>query len=74
MLVLTRKVDQQIVINGNITLTINRISKNRVAVGIDAPEDVHVYRGELSETINDFVDAQLEHESEPADVATYAAA
>jgi carbon storage regulator len=47
MLVLSRKEGEQLVIGGNIVLTINRISGNRVAIGIDAPRDVRVVRGEL---------------------------
>jgi carbon storage regulator CsrA len=47
MLVLSRKVGQRVVIDGRITLVINQISGNRVAVGIEAPDDVHIIRGEL---------------------------
>ncbi len=47
MLVLSRKEGEQLVIGGNIVLTINRISGNRVAIGIDAPRDVRIVRGEL---------------------------
>lgn len=47
MLVLTRKQDQQIQIGDNITLTILRVKGNTVRVGIDAPREVRVVRGEL---------------------------
>ncbi|MCG8650268.1 MAG: carbon storage regulator [Pirellulales bacterium] len=47
MLVLSRKEGEQLLIGDNIVLTINRISGNRVAIGIDAPRDVRVVRGEL---------------------------
>jgi carbon storage regulator len=47
MLVLSRKEGEQLVIGDNIVLTINRISGNRVAIGIDAPRDVRIVRGEL---------------------------
>ncbi len=47
MLVLSRKENEQLMIGDNIVLTITRISGNRVAIGIDAPRDVRVVRGEL---------------------------
>jgi carbon storage regulator len=47
MLVLSRKENQKLVIGDNIVLTINRISGNRVTIGIDAPRDVRIVRGEL---------------------------
>ena len=46
MLVLSRKENETIVI-GEITITVIRIKGNRVAVGIDAPREVEVVRGEL---------------------------
>jgi len=47
MLVLSRKVGEKIAVGENITIVINRISGNRVAIGIQAPESVRVLRGEL---------------------------
>ncbi|TWT80706.1 hypothetical protein CA13_21520 [Planctomycetes bacterium CA13] len=47
MLVLSRKEGEQLLIGDNIVLTINRLAGNRVAIGIDAPKDVRVVRGEL---------------------------
>lgn len=49
MLVLSRKERQKIRLGRNVTITIVRIRGNRVSVGIDAPEDVHIVRGELSQ-------------------------
>ncbi|MCA9137059.1 MAG: carbon storage regulator [Planctomycetales bacterium] len=48
MLVLSRKVDQQITIGDDITLTIVRVDGNRVRIGISAPRDKRILRGELS--------------------------
>lgn len=47
MLVLSRKEGEQLLIGDDIVLTINRISGNRVAIGIEAPREVRIVRGEL---------------------------
>lgn len=56
MLVLSRKVGEKIVIDGGITITITKVSGNRVAIGVSAPEDVRVVRGELKELPSGEVD------------------
>ncbi len=47
MLVLSRKLNEKIVINGDITVTVVKIDRNQVRIGIEAPGDVPVYREEL---------------------------
>lgn len=47
MLVLTRKAQQTIRVGENITITILRVKGQSVRVGIEAPRDIHVVRGEL---------------------------
>jgi len=47
MLILTRKVDQGIVIQGNILVTVLRVERDRVKLGISAPEEITVLREEL---------------------------
>jgi carbon storage regulator CsrA len=47
MLVLTRKIDEQIVIGDNIKITVIKVRNNQVRIGISAPRDVRVLRGEL---------------------------
>jgi len=50
MLVLCRKQGQSIRLpQENVTITIVRLSRGRVRVGISAPEDVVIMRGELTE-------------------------
>jgi carbon storage regulator len=51
MLVLSRKVDQTIVIQGNITIKILEINGDRVKIGIDAPRNVVILRQELTDEI-----------------------
>lgn len=50
MLVITRKKDESVVIGENVKVTIVEISKDRVRVGIDAPESVKITRSELYDT------------------------
>ena len=71
MLVLSRKVGQRLVIDENITIVINRIAGNRVQLGIEAPTDVHIMRGELDKIRRQFVDSDQTSDSEsvPAGVA-----
>ncbi|TWT55088.1 hypothetical protein Pla22_27420 [Rubripirellula amarantea] len=47
MLVLTRKADEQILIGDNIKITLVRIKGGQVRIGIEAPREVRVIRGEL---------------------------
>jgi carbon storage regulator len=48
MLVLSRKVGQRIVIAGDIGVTVLDVKGNRIRLGIDAPEDVAIQRGEIA--------------------------
>jgi carbon storage regulator len=47
MLVLSRKPDQRIIIDGDISLTVVEVSGKGVRLGIDAPKDVCILREEL---------------------------
>lgn len=47
MLVLSRKLNEKIVIDGGIVVTVVKIDRNQVRLGIEAPGDVSVYREEL---------------------------
>jgi len=48
MLVLSRKIGQQIIIGDGIVLVVKRIAGQRVTFGIEAPQDVRIVRGELT--------------------------
>ncbi|MBX2975316.1 MAG: carbon storage regulator CsrA [Ignavibacteriaceae bacterium] len=49
MLILTRKLNEEIVINSNIRVKIISIADNQVKIGIEAPSNVEILRGELYE-------------------------
>lgn len=48
MLVLSRKLDEKIMIGDDIVVTLVKMDANRVRIGIDAPKNVRILRGELS--------------------------
>ena len=48
MLVLSRKLGEKIVINGNIVVTVVKLDKNTVRIGIEAPDEVTICREELA--------------------------
>ncbi len=52
MLVLGRKANEQIII-GNITIIVVRVNGGQVSLGIDAPKNVPILRGELAESDED---------------------
>lgn len=47
MLVLTRRSGETILIGDDIEITVLAVDGNQVRVGIEAPEDVKILRGEL---------------------------
>jgi carbon storage regulator len=49
MLFLSRKVGDKLVIDSNITIEVVKISGNRISLGIAAPSNVKILRGELAE-------------------------
>jgi carbon storage regulator len=53
MLVLSRKIGERLVIGDNITVVVSRVAGNRVTLGIEAPSDVRIVRGELHLDLSD---------------------
>lgn len=47
MLILKRKIGEELNINSNIILKILSVSDNQVKIGISAPSNIQIYRAEL---------------------------
>src|SRR5262245_23267885 len=56
MLVLTRKVQEQIQIGPHIKVTVVRVKGHSVRLGIEAPDNVRIVRGELAAAMAEFRD------------------
>ena len=52
MLVLTRKVDESIIIDGNIVIKIIEIRQGKVRIGIEAPKNISVHREEIQDLVD----------------------
>ena len=52
MLILTRRPDESIIMDGDIKLKILSVNGNQVRIGFEAPEDVVIVREELLENDN----------------------
>ena len=51
MLVLSRKTNESIIIDGNVTVSVLRVDHDNVRIGIDAPLSIPVLRKEIYEEI-----------------------
>lgn len=47
MLVISRKLDEKVVINGNIVVTVLGMDRGKAILGIEAPREIPVWRSEL---------------------------
>lgn len=59
MLVLTRKVGEEIIIDGCIRITITALDRNKVRIGVTAPPDVRVDRAEVARRIAEFAEPHV---------------
>lgn len=48
MLVLSRKLGQRFLVGQDVRVTIVKVDRNSVRIGIEAPDDVTVYREEIA--------------------------
>ncbi|MFK7776574.1 MAG: carbon storage regulator CsrA [Gimesia sp.] len=54
MLVLTRRKDEEILINDNIVIKVLSVKGNRVRLGVEAPDHVQVNRAEVQKILCEF--------------------
>lgn len=67
MLVISRKVDESVMLGDTIVLTVLAIEGDRVKIGINAPRDTIILRQEIYQAVQDQVKIQelLSKEAEP---------
>ena len=51
MLILTRRINEKLVIGGNVTVTVLGVRGNQVRIGVEAPIEVPVHREEVYQRI-----------------------
>ena len=51
MLILTRKVNESLMVGDDVTLTVLGIKGGQIRIGINAPRDIEVHRQEVYERI-----------------------
>jgi carbon storage regulator len=59
MLVLTRKIGEEIIIDGRIRVTVTQIKGDKVRIGIAAPPEVRVDRQEVHERRQEFAEPDI---------------
>ncbi|HOP50369.1 MAG: carbon storage regulator CsrA [Candidatus Anstonellales archaeon] len=55
MLVLSRKIGEKIIIGNDIVITILSNNENNIKIGVDAPNNIPIYRYEVYEKIKNFI-------------------
>jgi len=72
MLILSRKIDEEIKIGSDITIKILSISENHVKIGITAPSSIQIYRGEVYEKVIQYsMEASQSSSTEKVDLSKY---
>ena len=70
MLILSRKVNESIIIDGRIIVKVLRIDKDTVKLGIQAPTELPVHREEIHDAIQRSKQANAQNPNKPAHPTT----
>jgi carbon storage regulator len=65
MLILSRKVNESIVIDGRIIVKVVRVDGDQIKLGIQAPRDIPVHRQEVYDEIQRTNQEALTHKGQP---------
>ena len=68
MLVLSRKKNESIVINNDITVVVVEIRGDKVRLGVEAPKEVPVHRKEVYDAIQRGIEGATEEASSPTEL------
>lgn len=71
MLILSRKLDESIIIGDNIEVKIISIDKGMVKIGIEAPSSISILRSELVKEVKDSNKAASEHKIDDSILETF---
>ena len=75
MLVLSRKAGQTLHVGDDVVITVIKAGRNKVRLGIEAPDNVQIVRGELERWDDDVVaGGSTSHELDMENQPSYAAA
>ena len=69
MLVLSRKKNESIVINNDITIVVVEIRGDKVRLGVEAPKEIPVHRREVYDAIQRNLEANKQEEADPSNAA-----
>jgi carbon storage regulator len=72
MLVLTRRVGEWISIGENVTVRVLSVKGDTIQLGVDAPREIPVHRGEIFEQIRAETEAARRSAADPAALARLA--
>jgi len=69
MLILTRKINEEIKVGSDITFKIISISENQVKIGVSAPQGIQILRGELYDKVKETTADALQSALEVVDLS-----